>query len=215
MSKSPIHRHLPFLVAAVAGIVVAIVLWLLHPNAAAVGGAITFFVFYLAHTAMRIPHLTAANMKTYAASDDPPAWIILVITILTAIAAVVSLFRVLQSDAADPLELALSLATVALGWFTIHTMMALHYAHLYWRPEDDPKARDRRHRGIEFPGGTEPGVYDFLYFSFVIGMTAQTSDVQITSTAMRKFNLVHGIVSFFFNTVLVAAAVNVVISLAT
>ena len=69
--------------------------------------------------------------------------------------------------------------------------------------------------GSNSPAETEPGVYDFLYFAFVTGMTAQTSDVAITSTAMRKFNLMHGIVSFFFNTVLVAAAVNVVISLAS
>ena len=69
--------------------------------------------------------------------------------------------------------------------------------------------------GSSSPADTEPGAYDFLYFAFVTGMTAQTSDVAITSTAMRKFNLIHGIVSFFFNTVLVAAAVNVVISLAS
>ena len=68
--------------------------------------------------------------------------------------------------------------------------------------------------GLDFPGKDEPGAHDFLYFAFVIGMTAQTSDVAITSTAMRKANLLHAVVSFFFNTVLVAAAVNVAVSLA-
>ena len=216
MSKNPIHRHLPFLIGFAVGVAMSIVLWIVHPKAALVGGAITFFVIYLVHTGIRIPRLTAAHLKTYAASDDPPAWIILLITVAAAVVAVVSLFMVLQSpEAPDPLQLALALGTVALGWFTIHTMTALHYAHLYWRPDGDPKTKDRRYRGLEFPGGTEPGIYDFLYFAFVTGMTAQTSDVAITSTAMRKFNLIHGIVSFFFNTVLVAAAVNVVISLAS
>ena len=215
MTKSSIRRHLPFLIGAAAGIAVSIVLWLVHPNAAAVGGAITFFLFYLVHTATRFRLMTGAHLKASAASADEPAGIILLITVGAAVVAVVSLFRVLQSDAADPLELTLALATVALGWFTIHTMTALHYAHLYWRPDDSANATDERHGGLEFPGGTEPGVYDFLYFAFVTGMTAQTSDVAITSTAMRKFNLLHGIVSFFFNTVLVAAAVNVVISLAS
>ena len=216
MPKSQVRRHLPFLIGSMAGVAVSVVLWIVHPRAALVGGAITFFLIYLAHTATRIPHLTAAHMKTNAARDDPPAWIILLITIGAAVVAVVSLFLVLRSpQAPDPLQLVLSLATVALGWFTIHTMTALHYAHLYWRPEGDPKTKDKRHAGLEFPGGTEPGAYDFLYFAFVTGMTAQTSDVAITSTAMRKFNLIHGIVSFFFNTVLVAAAVNVVIALAS
>jgi uncharacterized membrane protein len=216
MSKSPLHRHLPFLAGFAAGVAMSITLWIVHPKAALVGGAITFFVIYLVHTGTRLPYLTANNMKTYAASADEPAGIILLITFGAAVVAVVSLFLVLHSpEAPDPLQLALSLTTVALGWFTIHTMTALHYAHLYWRPEDDPKTKGKRHQGLEFPGGTEPGVYDFLYFAFVTGMTAQTSDVAITSTPMRKFNLVHGIVSFFFNTVLVAAAVNVVISLAS
>ena len=216
MSKSPLRRHLPFVAGFAAGIAMSIILWVVHRQAALVGGAITFFLVYLVHTGFRIPRLTAAHLKTYAASDDPPAWIIFLITIAAATVSVVSLFLVLQSpEAPDPLQLALALATVALGWFTIHTMTALHYAHLYWRPDGDPKTKDKRHEGLEFPGGTEPGAYDFLYFAFVIGMTAQTSDVQITSTSMRKFNLIHGIVSFFFNTVLVAAAVNVVISLAS
>jgi uncharacterized membrane protein len=216
MSKSPVRRHLPFIIGAAAGIAVSVVLWLVHPNATAVGGAITFFVIYLVHTATRLPRLTADHMKSYAARDDEPAGLILLTTVGAAVVAVVSLFRVLQSpEAPDALQLVLSLATVALGWFTIHTMTALHYAHLYWRPDGDTKAKEKPHGGLEFPGGTEPGAYDFLYFAFVTGMTAQTSDVAITSTAMRKFNLIHGIVSFFFNTVLVAAAVNVVISLAS
>jgi uncharacterized membrane protein len=216
MSKSPLHRHLPFLIGFAAGIAMSVILWIVYPKAALVGGAITFFVIYLVHTATRIPYLTAAKLKTYAPSADEPAGIILLITFAAAAVAVVSLFLVLQSpEAPDPLQLALALITVALGWFTIHTMTALHYAHLYWRPDDDPNTKDKRLQGLEFPGGTEPGIYDFLYFAFVIGMTAQTSDVQITSTTMRKFNLIHGIVSFFFNTVLVAAAVNVVISLAS
>ena len=213
MTKSPVRRHLPFLLGAVAGVAASVILWLVRPNATAVGGAITFFLVYLVHTATRIPYLTADHMKSYAARDDEPAGLILLTTVGAAVVAVLSLFRLLHSDAADPLALALSLATVALAWFTIDTMTALHYAHLYWRPDDT--AKDKRHRGLEFPGGTDPGVYDLLYFAFVTGMTAQTSDVAITSTAMRKFNLMHGIVSFFFNTVLVAAAVNVVISLAS
>src|SRR4051812_21699417 len=186
MSKSPIRLHLPFLIGFAAGIAMSTFLWIVHPKAALVGGAITFFLFYLVHTGIRIPLLTAAHLKTYAPSDDQPAWIILLITFAAAAVAVVSLFLVLQStEAPDPLQLALALVTVALGWFTIHTMTALHYAHLYWRPDDDPKTKDGRRQGLEFPGGTEPGIYDFLYFAFVIGMTAQTSDVQITSTAMR------------------------------
>ena len=105
---------------------------------------------------------------------------------------------------------------MALGWLTIHTMAALHYAHLYWRPgPDTAPGQRRRSRGADliFRATTKPGGYDFLYFSLVIGMTAQTSDVAITKTQIRKLNMLHAVVSFFFNTVLVAAAVNVAVSL--
>ena len=60
-------------------------------------------------------------------------------------------------------------------------------------------------------GDVEPGSWDFLYYSFVVGMTAQVSDVQVLSTAMRRVTLAHGVVSFFYNTVLLALAVNVAI----
>src|SRR3954464_13475159 len=97
MSKSPIRRHLPFLIGIVAGIAMSIVLLLVHPRAALVGGPITFFLIYLIHTATRIPHPTGAHMKPYAARDDPPAWIILLITIGAAAVAIVSLLLVLHS----------------------------------------------------------------------------------------------------------------------
>ena len=92
MSKSPIHRHLPFLIAFPAGIAATILLSLLHPKAALVGGAITFFVIYLVHTATRLPYLTANTMKTNQASADEPAGIILLITFGASVVAVVSLF---------------------------------------------------------------------------------------------------------------------------
>lgn len=216
-------RHFPFALAFLCGAAGGIALQLLHSKAAAVGGPCAFFVVYLVFTAIRIPKLTAAYLKANAARTDEPVWIIFLITTGTVVVAIGCLF-ILLNQGVDPatgekvppdsLDLLLSLATVALGWFTIHTMAALHYAHLFWRPNEDGNKTDA-HRGLEFPGDTEPGAHDFLYFAFVVGMTAQTSDVQITTTAMRKFNLLHGIVSFLFNTVLVAAVVNVVVSLAS
>lgn len=105
-------------------------------------------------------------------------------------------------------ELAASFACVVLGWLTLHTVAALHYAHLYYTDADGGDEVNRDAGGLVFPGDTEPTTWDFLYYSFVIGMTAQVSDVQVTSATMRKLTLVHGVVSFFVNTVLVALAVN-------
>ena len=178
-----------------------------------------FFLVYLTLEFAKIHSLTPAFLKKHAASADEPVWVIFLVTFSAVLVAVGSLF-VLINKGGKPngVELGLSLASVAFGWLTIHTMAALHYAHLYWRPDapagsEKPKATKQR-EGLEFPGDNEPGGYDFLYFSLVTGMTAQTSDVAITSTEMRKLNVLHAVVSFFFNTVLVAAAVNVAVSLA-
>lgn len=206
-------RHVPFYVGAGAAVLGFTVAAWLKPGFAVEIAAIAFFLCYLVLTAWRLPHLTAAHLEHYATDSDEPVAIIFAVTFVAVAVSVGSLFVVLNRATAGVGDVALAFASVALGWLTIHTMAALHYAHLYWRPgstETGPNAG----KSLDFPGDAAPGAYDFLYFAFVIGMTAQTSDVAITSTAMRKVNLLHAIVSFFFNTVLVAAAVNAAVSLA-
>jgi uncharacterized membrane protein len=113
------------------------------------------------------------------------------------------------------MAIALGAASVVLGWFAVHTMWAMHYAFEYYdEPKTSPKGAKRGvEGGLEFPGGEEPDGTAFLYFSYVIGMTAQTSDTAVTSNAMRRLITLHSVFSFFFNTVIVAAAVNIVVSL--
>jgi len=105
--------------------------------------------------------------------------------------------------------LAIGVLTVFLSWTTLHVIYAVHYAHIYYDPtekKDGGKVRG----GLEFPGTKEPDYWDFVYFSFVIGMTCQVSDVQITARHLRHLATAHGIISFFYNTVVVALTVNVV-----
>ena len=223
-----LRRYAPFYIAVLCGLVVlAITLWF-WPALAIQSSANIFFVVYLVLELMKFPGLTPAFLRKHAASTDEPAWVIVLVTFGAVVVAVGSLF-VLINKGGQPnaVELILSLTSVALGWFSIHTMTALHYAHLYWRPRDRrremasggggndrPGGTNDLHGGLDFPGNDEPGGYDFLYYALIIGMTAQTADVNITATAMRKLTLIHAVVSFFFNTVLVAAAVNVAVSLA-
>jgi len=98
------------------------------------------------------------------------------------------------------LRVVLAGLTVLGSWSLIHTVFAVHYAHLYYGPSNG---------GLIFPGGGDPNYYDFLYYSFVVGMTCQVSDVQVAEAGMRRLTLVHGVLSFFFNTVVLALAVSV------
>lgn len=106
------------------------------------------------------------------------------------------------------LRLALAGATILCSWFFVHTIFALHYAHDYYGGEKGDR------RGLAFPKpDREPDYWDFLYFSFTIGAASQTSDVTIVEHRMRRFVLAHTILSFLFNTTILALAINVGASL--
>ena len=100
----------------------------------------------------------------------------------------------------------LAAASLLLSWLFMNTMFALHYAHAFY---GDNQSR-RRRGGLEFPGEKDPDYWDFAYFAIVVGMTFQVSDVQVTDRRMRRMVLVHGMVAFFFNVVIIALSVNVV-----
>ncbi|MGA7952088.1 MAG: DUF1345 domain-containing protein [Gloeobacterales cyanobacterium] len=111
-------------------------------------------------------------------------------------------------------HLIVSIVAIICSWLLAHTMFTLHYAHRYYRAgllkvTADPDEAG----GLDFPGKDPPDYLDFAYFSFVIGMTSQVSDVQITSPSMRRLALIHGILSFAFNTVILALSVNILAGL--
>ena len=207
----PLRRHVPFylgLAAALAACVLAV--WLPALQVLVIAANL-FFATYLALSLAGLRVMSAEHLRANAAADDEPDWIIFLVTLAAVVAAVAALFVLINEGGQHPvLSLWLALLAVPLGWFTIHMMAAIHYAHIYWQPGDD---EDGHRRGLDFPQTDEPAGVEFAYFAYVIGMTAQTSDVAITTRQMRATSLVHAVVSFFFNTVLVAAAVNLAVSL--
>jgi uncharacterized membrane protein len=111
-------------------------------------------------------------------------------------------------------HLLLAGGTVVSSWVLVHTVFTMHYAHAYYRKLDDEQESSEG-EGVEFPNEKEPDFLDFAYFSFVIGMTCQVSDVQISSRAIRRLALVHGLLSFVFNTVILALTINLSSGLAS
>jgi len=138
-----------------------------------------------------------------------------VIFVFVLLSAVTSLFAVAVligeakglSKATVTGHLLLAGGTVISSWVLVHTVFTMRYAHAYYRQtDDDPESSEGA--GIEFPGEKEPDFLDFAYFSFVIGMTCQVSDVQISDGDIRRLALVHGLLSFLFNTVILALTIN-------
>jgi uncharacterized membrane protein len=148
--------------------------------------------------------------ETYrrAAIEDPGRNFVLAVVLLSCLAGLVSAIAILgRGPEVVPAErntaLALGLAAVALGWLLIHSTFGLRYAHLYY-VDSGGKMR----RGLQFPGTDKPDDYDFAYFSFVVGMTFQVSDVQVVDKDVRRLVLLHGLVSFAYNTAILALVVN-------
>lgn len=145
-----------------------------------------------------------------ASQEDPGRNILLGVVLASIAAGFAAAVEILGKGpnvpAADrTTALALGIAAVVLGWALIHTTFVFRYAHLFYFDDDDDGVPAR---GLIFPGATDPDDYDFAYFSFVIGMTFQVSDVQITDPSVRRVVLLHGLISFGYNTAILALVVN-------
>ena len=109
---------------------------------------------------------------------------------------------------AQLMHIGLSVVAVICSWLLVHTVFALRYAHIFYGSKEDEV--EKRHGGLEFPDTKDPDYLDFVYFSYVIGMTCQVSDVQIASRRLRRIALLHGVLSFGFNTIILALSINVI-----
>jgi uncharacterized membrane protein len=203
--------------ALVLGVVLGLtVLRPLGPSlrfAAAWDGGVLFF---LALSWWAVERCPKELMRETVLANDQGRVGILAIVLLAIAASVAAIFFLLQptdaSDAATKLQVVIAVATIVCSWVLTHVMFALHYAHRFYR--DDPSTPEQdATRGLAFPGTKDPHYWDFVYFSFVIGMTSQVSDVQVTSHGMRRLVLAHGVLSFAFYTVVLALSINIVAGL--
>lgn len=202
-------NHNRFYLSALLGIVVWAAMFPFDERWRLLLAGDVFYVAYLIMMAVLAHRLQAAELRKRAAIGDEGMLLIVVLTVATIAFSLLSLFGIVEDEKADPVLLALSIASVPLGWFTLHALFAFRYAHLYYRKAEAKQAGDWG--GLEFPGTKEPNAWDFVYHSFVIGMTAQVADVNVLSTGMRKLTWAHSVLSFFYNTVLIALAVNIAV----
>jgi uncharacterized membrane protein len=149
--------------------------------------------------------------------QDSSATFLFTVVILAAVASLLAVGIVLHSAKDLPAaevagHVALSATAVILSWAFVHTAFALRYAHRYYFDARDVE-RHAVSGGLIFPGKESPSFMDFAYFSFVVGMTCQVSDVQISAPTMRRLALIHGLISFAFNTAILAMFVNIIAGL--
>ena len=156
------------------------------------------------------------TMRRNAQSQDEGRLVILSLITAAACASILAIVFILKESKGQDINtliphVILAVITIIGSWLLVHTIFAMHYAHEYY--QDHQTLSDTKAGGLDFPDDIEPDYWDFLYFSFVIGMTSQVSDVQITSRSLRQLSLLHGILSFFFNTAIVAMSINIIAGL--
>jgi uncharacterized membrane protein len=164
-------------------------------------------VLYLALIYGIMANASIAKIRRRAAIVDEGALAVLVLTTAAALASLVAVLAEL-GHAPSLNQIALGMGTILLSWVFMHSIFALHYAHEFYG-----EGGDHRTGGLVFPGDQEPDYWDFVYYSLVVAMTAQVSDVQITSKTIRRLTALHGVVSFFFNVTVLALTVNIISSL--
>lgn len=155
---------------------------------------------------------TPEQIRRVARFDDGSRTVVF-LTVL--VASFFSMFTVLllmlEKEATGSLYLPVAIAGMLLSWAMVHTTFSIHYAHLYY--EDNQEDHTRHAAGLDFPHEPRPDYLDFAYFSFVIGMTFQVSDVQIYSRKLRRTALVHALLAFLLNTFVVALTINLIAGL--
>lgn len=168
-------------------------------------------VLYLTLLATTMFTETVPEIRAWAERQDEGALAILVIASLAATMSLVAIavqFAGLGSVpvAQKPWHFALGGITVLCSWTLLHAFFTLHYAGMYYRG-------GHKEPCLDFPGESDPDYLDFLYFSYTVGCTSQTSDVAVTTRHARAIVLVHSILAFIFNTSILALGINVGASL--
>ena len=158
---------------------------------------------------------TEMTIRAHAALEDEQRWVLLIVGTVAACASLAAIVAELgavkdMSGLNKAAHIGLVTTTILSAWTFIHLLFTVHYAHEYYGDlDDDPATAPVARAGLNFPGHGNPTYSDFLYYSFVIGCASQTADVETISKVMRRTTLAHGVVSFFFNTVILALTINI------
>jgi uncharacterized membrane protein len=151
------------------------------------------------------------RMRARAISHDEGRHFMLGLAMVAAIASIAAIVAELsgaksRGSVYEFFSVGLTAGTIALSWFFLHLVFAIHYAHVYYMAEE---TEDAAHKcGLDFPDDEEPDYWDFLYFAVVIGTTSQTADVNIRSKEIRRIATAHCLISFAFNTAILATMIN-------
>ena len=199
------------------GLAIALIVGFISPGdwrwatRAAAGWDAGVTVFLILSVIRLLRARSTEQIRQRAADLDDAGHLILPLSLVAAAASIaIVIGEAASASRVDAASTAiLTMTTVALSWTFIHLIFAQHYAHGFYSAAEDGGDRG----GLIFPGETEPDYWDFIHFALVIGVAAQTADIQITDRKLRRIASIHSVTAFVFNTVIIALGVNIAVSL--
>ncbi|EGP47523.1 DUF1345 domain-containing protein [Achromobacter insuavis] len=201
------HAHRRLVLCGLLFVAVAVGLWRagLAPSRAGLLGFDLAALVFLLLTGAAFGKATPAAMRVRAQQVDVGRSAVLWSSVLLSCLVMLALWTEMRAagGAEGVTDLIAAAASIVLSWLYMNMIFALHYAHGYY------SHRNGMHKGLDFPGKEDPDYWDFAYFSLVLGMTFQVSDVQIVSRRLRRTALMHSVIAFFFNVFIIAISVNV------
>ncbi len=206
------HLHARLLISIAVGVAVTLALsasdW--RTPTRVLAGWDSGVALYLVLVNWVIRRSGLSEIRRRAAIQDEGAFAVLILTAAAAIASLAAIvFEIGETQSGGAWgELAVGMGTIVLSWLFMNTIFALHYAHEYYGERSDDAIG-----GLKFPGTQAPVYWDFQYFSFVVAMTCQVSDVAITSKVIRRVVTIQGILAFFFNLAVLALTINMISNL--
>ena len=171
---------------------------------------VAFAFTFIITSAIVFFKLPVSEISKRANEEDGSRLFVLIIILVSSFASMFTVLLLIISDkmpAHKSLTEVMSVIGMIVSWTLVHTVFTFHYANMYYFKQHDDKSDDEP---LKFPGNMKPNYLDFAYFAFVIGMTFQVSDVEINSPMVRRTALAHGLLSFAFNTFVVALTINLI-----
>ena len=174
---------------------------------------ITFAVTFIITSAIVFFKLQVSDIEKKANQEDGSRVFVFISIVVSSFASLLTVLLLMLSDTMrtqEALTVTLSIIGIIVSWVLVHTIFTFHYANMYYSEKIDINSNDC---ALIFPGKAKPNYLDFAYFSFVIGMTFQVSDVEIASQRIRRIALVHALLSFTLNTFVLAVTINLIAGL--
>ena len=174
---------------------------------------VTFALTFIIISVIIFFKLQVSDIEKRANDEDGSRLFVFISILLSSFASMLTVLLLMLSNTMrtqEALTVTISILGIMVSWILVHTIFTFHYANMYYSNQIDNTSDDEP---LIFPGKAKPDYLDFAYFSFVIGMTFQVSDVQIASQRIRKLSLVHALLSFTLNTFVVALTINLIAGL--